>query len=152
MRPIDADALKEKIDDIWNGRPLSSLGARLLAMIDSAPTIEPKAKVIAQVTFDEDKLREIVHEAVERIKEEYDIVDGWIPCSERLPEETGRYLCTVGAPYRNPREMYYAPQEWADKSNNATWRSIDGSYVFDWFVEAWMPRSEEHTSELQSRI
>jgi hypothetical protein len=63
----------------------------------------------------------------------------WIPCNERLPEEIGRYLCTVGAPYRNPREMYYAPQEWADKSDRATWRSIDGNYVFDWFVEAWMP-------------
>ena len=40
-----------------------------------------------------DKLCKIVHETVERIKEEYDIVDNtdavseWIPCSERLPEE-----------------------------------------------------------------
>ena len=66
----------------------------------------------------------------------------WIPCSERLPEETGIYLCTVGAPYRNPREMYYAPQEWADKTDNATWRNTDGSYVYDWFVEAWQPLPE----------
>lgn len=35
---------------------------------------EPQ-KVIAQVTFDEEKLREIVKEAVERFKEEYEIVD-----------------------------------------------------------------------------
>ena len=42
MRPIDADALKEKIDSMWNGRPLSSLGARILVTIDEAPTIEPK--------------------------------------------------------------------------------------------------------------
>jgi rubrerythrin len=40
MRLIDADALKEKIDDMWNGRPLSFLGARILAMIDHAPTID----------------------------------------------------------------------------------------------------------------
>ena len=40
MRLIDADALKEKIDNIWNGRPLSFLGARILATIDEAPTIE----------------------------------------------------------------------------------------------------------------
>ena len=66
----------------------------------------------------------------------------WIPCSERLPEERGIYLCTVEAPYRNPREMRYAPQEWADKSDNATWRSTDGNYVFDWFVEAWQPLPE----------
>lgn len=39
-RWIDADALKEKIDNIWNGRSLSVLGARILVMIDSAPTID----------------------------------------------------------------------------------------------------------------
>lgn len=68
----------------------------------------------------------------------------WIPCSERLPEETGIYLCTVGDTYRNPREMRYAPQEWADEIANATWRDTDGYYVFDWFVEAWMPLPEPY--------
>ena len=68
----------------------------------------------------------------------------WIPISERLPEKEGRYLCTVGSNHRNPREMYYAPQEWAKESDNATWRSTDGSYVYDWFVEAWMPLPEPY--------
>ena len=45
----------------------------MIDAIDEAPTIEPKAKVIAQVTFDEEKMREIVKEAVERFKEEYEI-------------------------------------------------------------------------------
>ena len=40
MRLINADALKEKIDNIWNGRPLSFLGARILTMIDHEPTID----------------------------------------------------------------------------------------------------------------
>lgn len=40
MRPIDADALKETIDNIWDGRPISLLGARILATIDHAPTID----------------------------------------------------------------------------------------------------------------
>jgi hypothetical protein len=40
MRLIDADALKEKIDNIWNGRSLSFLGAKILAMIDHEPTID----------------------------------------------------------------------------------------------------------------
>lgn len=71
----------------------------------------------------------------------------WIPCSERLPEKTGRYLCTVGASFRNPREMYYAPQEWAKESDNATWRSTDGSYVYDWFVEAWQPLPKPYKAE-----
>ena len=39
-RYIDADALKDKIDDIWDGRPLSFLGARILATIDDAPSID----------------------------------------------------------------------------------------------------------------
>ena len=39
-RYIDADAIKEKIDDIWDGRPLSFLGARILAMIDDEPSID----------------------------------------------------------------------------------------------------------------
>ena len=39
-RWIDADAMKEKIDSIWNGRPLSLLGARILVMIDEAPSID----------------------------------------------------------------------------------------------------------------
>lgn len=44
MRPIDADALKEKIDSMWNGRPLSSLGARILVTIDEAPSIDIEPK------------------------------------------------------------------------------------------------------------
>ena len=39
-RYIDADALKEKIDSMWNGRPLSFLGARILVAIDEAPSID----------------------------------------------------------------------------------------------------------------
>ena len=44
MRPIDADALKEKIDSMWNGRPLSFLGARILVTIDEAPSIDIEQK------------------------------------------------------------------------------------------------------------
>lgn len=85
MRPIDADALKMALRLEYPMMPMfkesrkeweeKTEGYRKLEeIIDEAPTIEPKAKVISQVTFDEDKLREIVHETVERIKEEYDIV------------------------------------------------------------------------------
>ena len=59
----------------------------------------------------------------------------WIPVSERLPKENGRYLCTVGTDYRNPREMYYEPKG----KNNRTWASLDRTYVEDCFVIAWMP-------------
>lgn len=68
----------------------------------------------------------------------------WISCSERLPDKKGRYMCTVGASFKNPREMYYAPQEWANNCDDATWRSVDGFYVFDWFVIAWQPLPEPY--------
>ena len=75
MRLIDADALIDKAETVLDEHETIWFDAVSVNNINSAPTIEPKAKVIAQVAFDEDKLREIVHEAVERIKEEYDIVD-----------------------------------------------------------------------------
>ena len=78
MRLIDADVLIKEVEDFpncYNGWSDAYDKAYIIGAIEEAPTIEPKTKVIAQVTFDEDKLREIVHEAVERIKEEYDIVD-----------------------------------------------------------------------------
>ena len=71
MRLIDAD----KLIEYWErdrGRKFDA--DYFIHTIEHAPTIEPKTKVIAQVTFDEDKLREIAHEAVERIKEKYDII------------------------------------------------------------------------------
>ena len=52
--------------------------------------VEPKTKCVARIELD-------TEEVVRRIKEEYDITDGWIPCSERLPNknEWGYYLVTV---------------------------------------------------------
>jgi Zn finger protein HypA/HybF involved in hydrogenase expression len=50
---------------------------KALAMgeIRSILSADRPQKVIAQITFDEEKLREIVKEAVERFKEEYEITD-----------------------------------------------------------------------------
>lgn len=70
MRLIDADALLWELKNDAYPQDASFGRGRECVMdaIRNAPTIEPKTNVIAQVTFDEDKLREIVHEAVERIK------------------------------------------------------------------------------------
>lgn len=76
--------------------------------------------------------------AIETIKQ-----TAWIPVSERLPKENGRYWCTVGTDYRNPREMYYEPKG----KNNRTWASLDRTYVEDCFVIAWMPLSEPYKGE-----
>ena len=37
---IDADALKEQVDAIWDNRAISLLGCRILTMIDNAPSID----------------------------------------------------------------------------------------------------------------
>ncbi len=63
----------------------------------------------------------------------------WIPCSERLPDKEGRYLCTMGAEFHPVREMIYEPDEFISEEDRNTWRSIDGLHVFNWFVKAWMP-------------
>ena len=64
----------------------------------------------------------------------------WIPCSERLPEENGFYLVSVGA-VRNPIRVYeYKPCKSHGKEN--LWKGSDISYCFNWFVEAWMPLPE----------
>ena len=57
--------------------------------IRNLPSADRPQKVIAQITFDEEKLREIVKEAVERFKEEYEITDRprgeWIDRGMRVP-------------------------------------------------------------------
>lgn len=67
MRLIDADALTEyvrKVED-WES------DYTICAYIDNAPTVEQEVKLVpvAKVTFDEEKLREIVHrEVIDKIK------------------------------------------------------------------------------------
>lgn len=67
----------------------------------------------------------------------------WTPCSERLPEQNGWYLCTVGAGYKPVRLMYYQPYEWRDGKD--LWQNEDRVYVYNHFVEAWMPLPEPYT-------
>ena len=43
--------------------------------VKALPSADKPQKIIAQIIFDEEKLREIVKEAVERFKEEYEVID-----------------------------------------------------------------------------
>ena len=69
----------------------------------------------------------------------------WIPVSERLPDGQGFYLVSVGAPYKTVRVYEYKPCEWFENEN--LWKKEDGSYCFNWFVEAWMPLPEPYREE-----
>ena len=75
---ISRQAVLDEIDDVsdvceeicqieW----CAELRTRVIAL----PSEDRPPKVVAQVTFDEEKLREIVKGAVERLKEEYEITD-----------------------------------------------------------------------------
>lgn len=59
----------------------------------------------------------------------------WIPVTERLPLKPGFYMVTVGAPHKPVRVYEYNPCEGYENEN--LWKGSDGSYCFNWFVEAW---------------
>jgi len=166
MRLIDADALTEKK---YTDKECSGCGEAsafrcgwndaIDTICENAPTIKPKTKVVAQVTFDEDKMREIAHETVERFKEEYDIVDNsdavseWIPCSERLPEDSGDYLVcpsdSVLEDYSDFSEVMIMPYDadceafgwWTERYNPISLGYLDSDFN-ESEVLAWMPLPE----------
>jgi hypothetical protein len=127
MRLIDADAF------IADAKMVGlNTAEKVLFALSHQPTIEPKTRVIAQVTFDEDKLREIVNETVERIKEEYDIVDNpdavseWIPCSERLPESGVSVIVTSKGGYVYTSNIAHG--EWKYGGDIIAWMPLPTAY------------------------
>ena len=98
MRLIDADALKNYVD-IQKNRPFigCTIGEAMKIMVDEQPAIEPERKT------------------------------GWIPCSERLPED-GRQVLVYA------RSVHFALAKY-DELRNA-----DGSYSMQWVTfDAWKP-------------
>lgn len=67
------------IDTKYNGTTYISLGF-VLNTIDNAPSVEPEKALIANVTFDEDKLKEIVQtEVIDKIKSGELVLEAEIP-------------------------------------------------------------------------
>lgn len=64
--------------------------------------------------------------------------NGWIPVSERLPEEYGKYLATVKHLDGDCEvwEATYFKEEWAEMSNHPSWKVI-----------AWRPLPEPWEGE-----
>ena len=106
-------------------RWLSGEGGDIIEQIESLPSAEAEMKCIAQVKVD-------TEEIVRRIKEEYDIVDGWIPVSERLPAYGEKCLVTfalISSNYKKVDASYcYVQKEgfWSDTGR-------------DYKAVAWMP-------------
>lgn len=79
--------------------------------IRDIPSADIPQKVVAQITFDEEKMREIVKEAVERFKEEYEIEPKrgeWID-----DEFIGQYRCSE-CDYYSVDEFDFCPNCGAD--------------------------------------
>lgn len=97
-------------------------------IILDALSAEAKTKCVAQIKVDTEEL-------VSRIKEEYDITDGWIPCSERLPKED-EYVGNVCKYYLIQDE--YGDMHVAHLSGRG-WETIESVKALGCDVVAWMP-------------
>lgn len=90
-----SDAIKS-LDNAWiNGTSLLDAN-ETIKQLNAIPSADRPQKVIAQITFNEEKLCEIVKEAVERFKEEYEVIDRpqgkWIYCED--DEGQDGYKCS----------------------------------------------------------
>lgn len=96
-------------------------------IILDALSAEAETKCVAQIKVD-------TEEIVRRIKEEYDITDGWIPCSERLPKRDELVLVT----YKTTDRIHLC-RYLDDGSENPWWSYIDDCCAWNNVVLAWMP-------------
>ena len=80
-----------------------------------------------------------LQDAIEEIPEE-----DWISCDKQLPEKNGSYWCSVYAAQNPIRILEFKPDDsFICPKNQRLW--IDGdSYVFNWFVAAWLPRPDDY--------
>lgn len=96
-------------------------GQKMMDRITALPSAKAETKCVAQIKVD-------TEEVVRRIKEEYDITDGWIPCSERLPDVDVEVLTTT---------------DWSDVL--IAWLNKDGAWETEEHILAndeilaWMP-------------
>ena len=106
-------------------------------MAIAALSADAKTKCIVQIKVD-------TEEVIKHIKEEYDIVDKWIPCSERLPNEDGQYLVFYEGTIIGSRIeiMWYSEPSMpnVDVSGKHFYRSDSewGDIIYDEVI-AWMP-------------
>lgn len=95
---------------------------------------EPKTKYVAQIEVD-------TEEVVKRIKEEYDITDGWVPCSKRLPSDDESVIVSV-LDDRGDTPWKYTTVAWR---YNGVW--ISDNDILCGTAVAWMPLPKPYREE-----
>ena len=120
MRAIDADALYERICDL-EAQALSYVGK-----IGNDEAMRDKWRIWSAILAERTAFKHDVFDAPTiELKHE------WIPCSERLPEHSKRYLVSVlDGIDRRTTVAPYLPR-------SRTW-SLTGRMAY-WKVIAWMP-------------
>lgn len=117
------------IGDDWS----EEFAARDMAI--EALSAENKTKCVARIEID-------TEEVVKRIKEEYDIVDGWIPCSERLPERDKIVLVSY-----KTMDTVHMCKYLDDGSKNPWWSYNDDCLAWNNVILAWMPLPKPYKEE-----
>lgn len=128
------DSLKKDIgqsqhQELWHYAEALDVAIELLST-------KAKTKCVAQIKVD-------TEEVVSRIKEEYDITDGWIPCSERVPKEN-EYVDNVCKYYLIQDE--YGDMHVAHLSGRG-WETIESIKALGCDVIAWMPLPEPYRED-----
>ena len=106
MRLIDADALKDAIQDHFDNLD-AYFPSAFIKEVEEAPTVEPDKVLVANVTFDEDKLKDIVQtEVIEKIKSGELVIKDERPQGEWIYHERKnellRYKCNQCGVYHSP--------------------------------------------------
>lgn len=96
MYDLCADG-KNRTDNPWRDNPHIDA---IIDAIENLPSVKPKVVPIAEIRFDDDKLHEIVDEAVKNIEIEL----GWIPIKTRPLTEEEKAEMDTESPY-----MYDCP-------------------------------------------
>lgn len=114
-------------------------------MIDEKKLVQELGQHLARWGYAEPYstgIRAGIRMAMDAVKEQ-PILGGWIPCSERLPDESGYYLTTI-----QDGEVCYVSKNWFAHTGDyylgkSEWRELcDGEEVI-----AWMPLPEPYRVE-----